>query len=260
MDGLHDLRSGLIRIGTFSSVATHWLPNMIKTFRAEYPGIEFELLLGDYTEIEVWIAQGRVDCGFVTLPVRAELDVIFLEDDPLLAILPEGHSLAGGPRFPLKGLEGEPFMLLEKGGKSEVSEIFERHGLKPDVNSSMERHSIMARWKRAGQQHPAPADLRARPTRREAAAGGARLTRIGIASGTETPRRSPSSASWTTSKSAHLPRGVDIRRCCTDCTVVRILTYGCHHTMLFACGADTLLYISILADSGSYNTAKPRDC
>lgn len=133
VDELHDLRSGLIRIGTFSSVATHWLPNMLKTFRTEYPNIEFELLLGDYTEIEIWIAQGRVDCGFVTLPVRAALDVIFLEDDPLLAILPEGHPMADAPRFPLKGLEGEPFMLLEKGGKSEVSEIFERHRLKPDV-------------------------------------------------------------------------------------------------------------------------------
>jgi DNA-binding transcriptional LysR family regulator len=133
VDELHDLRSGLIRIGTFSSVATHWLPNMIKTFQAEYPNIEFELLLGDYFEIENWIAQGRVDCGFVTLPVRAELDTIFLEEDPLLAILPEGHPLAELPRFPLKGLEGQPFMLLEKGGKSEVSEIFERHHLNPDV-------------------------------------------------------------------------------------------------------------------------------
>jgi DNA-binding transcriptional LysR family regulator len=133
VDELHDLRSGLIRIGTFSSVATHWLPNMIKTFQAEYPNIEFELLLGDYFEIENWVAQGRVDCGFVTLPVKADLDTVFLEEDPLLAILPEGHPLANEPRFPLKGLEGEPFMLLEKGGKSEISGIFERHKLNPDI-------------------------------------------------------------------------------------------------------------------------------
>ncbi len=133
VDELHDLRSGLIRIGTFSSVATHWLPNMIKTFQAEYPNIEFELLLGDYTEIENWIVQGRVDCGFVTLPSRADLDTVFLEEDPLLVILPEGHPLADLPRFPLKGLEGQPFMLLEKGGKAGISEIFERHHLNPDI-------------------------------------------------------------------------------------------------------------------------------
>ena len=145
VDELHGLRSGLIRIGTFSSVATHWLPNMIKTFQTEYPNIEFELLLGDYTEIEGWVATGRVDCGFVTMPVRAELDTIFLEDDPLLAILPEGHPMAELPRFPLKGLEQEPFMLLEKGGKAEISEIFERHKLKPDIKFvTWDDYAIMA--------------------------------------------------------------------------------------------------------------------
>lgn len=33
VDELQGLKSGLIRIGTFSSVATHWLPNIIKEFQ-----------------------------------------------------------------------------------------------------------------------------------------------------------------------------------------------------------------------------------
>ena len=67
VDELNGLQSGLIRIGTFSSVATHWLPNIIKAFQKDYPDIDYELLLGDYTEIEEWIAEGRVDCGFLRL-------------------------------------------------------------------------------------------------------------------------------------------------------------------------------------------------
>lgn len=31
-----------------NSVATHWLPNIIKTFQKDYPNIDYELLLGDY--------------------------------------------------------------------------------------------------------------------------------------------------------------------------------------------------------------------
>ena len=58
VDELNGLQSGLIRIGTFSSVATHWLPNIIKEFQKAYPNIDYELLLGDYTEIEEWI----LDC------------------------------------------------------------------------------------------------------------------------------------------------------------------------------------------------------
>ncbi len=52
VDELNGLETGLIRIGTFSSVATHWLPNIIKEFQKDYPNIDYELLLGDYTEIE----------------------------------------------------------------------------------------------------------------------------------------------------------------------------------------------------------------
>lgn len=72
VDELNGLQSGLIRIGTFSSVATHWLPNIIKEFQKTYPGIDYELLLGDYTEIEEWISEGRVDCGFLRLPTCSD--------------------------------------------------------------------------------------------------------------------------------------------------------------------------------------------
>ena len=50
VDEINGLKSGLIRIGTFSSVATHWLPNIIREFQKEYPGIDYELILGDYTD------------------------------------------------------------------------------------------------------------------------------------------------------------------------------------------------------------------
>lgn len=134
VDELNGLQSGLIRIGTFSSVATHWLPGIIKEFRKAYPNISYELLLGDYTEIEEWILEGRVDCGFLRLPTHPELETRFLARDRLLAILPENHRLAKRKRIPVEALCGEPFLLLEKGAKAEVSEIFERCGLTPAVH------------------------------------------------------------------------------------------------------------------------------
>lgn len=145
VDELNGLQSGLIRIGTFSSVATHWLPNIIKTFQKDYPGIDYELLLGDYTEIEEWIAGGRVDCGFLRLPAGADLETCFLEQDRLLAILPERHPLAHLEKFPVTSLCDEPFMLLEKGAKAEISEIFERCGLTPKVRfTTWDDYAIMS--------------------------------------------------------------------------------------------------------------------
>lgn len=145
VDELNNLHSGLIRVGTFSSVATHWLPNIIERFQKDYPNIEYELLLGDYTEIEEWIENGRVDCGFLRLPVNEELETEFLERDDLLAVIPRNHPLAACERFPTDALCKEPFMLLEKGAKEEVSEIFERLGLKPDVRfTTWDDYAIMS--------------------------------------------------------------------------------------------------------------------
>ncbi|ENJ9652948.1 LysR family transcriptional regulator [Clostridium botulinum] len=145
VDELNGLQSGFIRIGTFSSVATHWLPNIINKFQEVYPNIDYELLLGDYTEIEEWILEGRVDCGFLRLPTHADFETIFLEQDKLMAIIPEKHTLNKYDKVPIKTLCDEPFMLLEKGAKAEVSEIFEKYNLTPKIHfTTWDDYAIMS--------------------------------------------------------------------------------------------------------------------
>ena len=145
VDELNGLQSGLIRIGTFSSVATHWLPNIIKEFQKDYPNIDYELLLGDYTEIEEWIHTGRVDCGFLRLPTHPDFETVFLEKDKLMAIIPENHPLKDSKKFPVTALCDEPFMLLEKGAKAEISEIFERNNLTPNVKfTTWDDYAVMS--------------------------------------------------------------------------------------------------------------------
>lgn len=145
VDDLHGLQTGLIRIGTVSSVAIHWLPNIIRAFQKDYPGIDYELLLGDYTEIETWITEGRVDCGFTRVPADPDMEAFPLSKDRLLAILPEGHPLTKYEKVPVAALCDEPFMLLEKGARAEVSEIFERNHLTPRTHfTTWDDYAIMA--------------------------------------------------------------------------------------------------------------------
>ena len=54
------LESGLIRIGTVTSVVTHWLPNIIKQFRKDYPNIDYEITTSGYNEVERMVAEGKV--------------------------------------------------------------------------------------------------------------------------------------------------------------------------------------------------------
>lgn len=104
IDDLNGLQTGIIRIGTIASAAEQWLPRIISRFRQDYPNIDYELLIGDYGEIEQWINDGRVDCGFICSPVMSDLDVMILERDELLAVLPKGHPLAELPAVPIEEL------------------------------------------------------------------------------------------------------------------------------------------------------------
>lgn len=145
VDELHGLQSGIIRIGTFSSVAAHWLPKIIKAFRQDHPRIEYELLLGDYTEIEGWIAEKRVDCGFLRLPTLPRFETVFLEQDKLMVLLPPDHPLADCDIFPLEALERDPFLLLEKDQNIVVSHIFRKHRLKPNIQfTTWDDYAIMS--------------------------------------------------------------------------------------------------------------------
>ena len=145
VDALHGLQSGHIRIGTFSSVATHWLPRILHAFSRDYPGIDYELLLGDYCEVEAWLASGRIDCGFVRLPTRPEFETIFLQRDYLAAVLPAGHPLADGDVCPVQALGTQPFILLEKGANHETSDALAQCGVAPDVRfTTWDDYAIMA--------------------------------------------------------------------------------------------------------------------
>lgn len=145
VDQLKGLEAGLIRIGTISSVATHWLPNVIKAFHKDYPHMDYELKLGDYDEIEEWISKGQVDCGFIRLPAHKPLDTVFLEEDPFLAVLPENHPLTDYDAVPIHALENWPFLLLKKTCQGDVSDLFEQYDITPDIHfTTWDDYAIMS--------------------------------------------------------------------------------------------------------------------
>lgn len=142
---MNGIETGVVRIGTFASVAIHWLPNIFAALQRDYPGIEYEMLLGDYAEVEQWINDGRVDCGFLRLPTLPQFDTILLKRDEYKLVLPSAHRLAEKKTVPIEDLNGLPFLLLEHGGKTEVSDLLERSHVRPDIRfTTWEDFAIMA--------------------------------------------------------------------------------------------------------------------
>lgn len=145
VDDVRELATGHLRIGTISSVATHRLPDAIAAFRRDFPAISYELLLGDYSQIEEWLRSGRIDCGFLRALHGTGIESVSYETDELMAVLPEGHALARLDAVPLEALTDEPFLALEHGADTEVAELFAQAGLVPDtVLATWDDYAIMA--------------------------------------------------------------------------------------------------------------------
>ncbi|AYB44808.1 LysR family transcriptional regulator [Paenibacillus lautus] len=142
---IRGIELGTIHIGTFTSVGVHWLPGIIQDFQRDYPHIEIRLVEGDYREIEDWIAEGKIDCGFLSLPTWDIFDAIPLHQDPMLVLLPREHPLSSEDSITLAKIENEPFIMPSKGSDYDVNRVLEKARTKPDIKYTLgDDYAIMA--------------------------------------------------------------------------------------------------------------------
>ncbi len=125
--------AGSIRIGTFTSVATHWLPGMMMQFQQQYPQVEFQLFNGDYHDVDRWLAEGSVDLAFTAQPAETGCRSVPLYQDALMAILPVGHPLAARPVCRVEELAQEPFITLLESSNHDVRRALSAAHVKVDV-------------------------------------------------------------------------------------------------------------------------------
>lgn len=142
---MQGLQGGIVRIGTFSSVSSSWLPDLIKNFKEIYPSVKFELQQGQYTSIAQLIKEGSVDFGFVNPDAVTNLHIIPLKRDEMLAVLPYNHQLTNHEKITLKELSQEPFILLDEGQLSVPLKFFEQNDLHPNIQYTVyDDYTIMS--------------------------------------------------------------------------------------------------------------------
>ena len=127
-------------------MATHVLPPVIARFRADHPDVDYELLMGDYSEIEQWVAEGRCDLGFIPREPRENgMASRSLVCDELMAVVPTDSLLATAEFVSLTDLAREQFILLERGTDDEITPLFRRAGLAVRSKlSTWDDYAIMA--------------------------------------------------------------------------------------------------------------------
>lgn len=104
---------GRLAVGFVSGLAFGGLPEVVRTFRTRFPEVAVELLELTAAEQEEALREGRIDIGFVLLPVRdPALTREPLWRDPLIVALPSGHALASQETVRIEDLRDENFVFF----------------------------------------------------------------------------------------------------------------------------------------------------
>ncbi|MBN7772082.1 LysR substrate-binding domain-containing protein [Clostridium aminobutyricum] len=131
-DLIKGLETGKVRIGSFVTVASVWLPRVIQTFQERYPGIQIELFEeNSIWRLEEWLQEGFIDICFFSKQPYHNFEWIDLKKDPYLAVLPANHPFAKLNQVPVEAFVGESFLMFRSldGPDRDISRYFERNGI-----------------------------------------------------------------------------------------------------------------------------------
>lgn len=142
---INGLNIGNIRIGSYSSIAVHWLPKIIKNFQKDYPNINITIMEGIRQEVVTWLEERKIDIGFMSYKNNMAFDWVPLRDDPMLAILPPDHPLAKEDSYMLKNCETEDFIMPGCGHDYDVVELFRNAKISPKIRyETFENYSALS--------------------------------------------------------------------------------------------------------------------
>ncbi|WP_342387818.1 LysR family transcriptional regulator [Salinicoccus bachuensis] len=139
------LETGIIRVGSFSSVTAQWMPEVLKYFSEVYPGISIQIYEDDYESLEHGVAIGELDCCFTTASTHKKIEFTPFKKDKLFCIVSRQNPLAEKEIMPLSEIEKHPLVKPKKGWDNEVADFFNHFNIKPDVKYEVsDDRSILA--------------------------------------------------------------------------------------------------------------------
>ena len=149
-----DIR-GALTIGVIPTVTAVDVAAVLGAFRRGYPEVGVHVRTGGSDEFLRRIAAGELDVGFLGLAEGVTprgVQTRELSQERLVAVLSEGHRLAGRRRLRLKDLADEPFVDFPEGssGREQSDLAFERARLRREVSLEVNTADLLTGLVRQG--------------------------------------------------------------------------------------------------------------
>ena len=130
---MQGLSVGNLTIAAYPSIATTWLPELVRTFQRDYPDIEFSIMEGVRQDLFHNLDQHVADMAFLAYAEPMDYEWIPLAEEEMIAVLPEGHPLADAAAYPLSRLEEDNFIMTSWGHDQELLNMFRKNNVSPHI-------------------------------------------------------------------------------------------------------------------------------
>ena len=130
---LKGITKGKLTIASYPSIATTWLPVIVRRFKNDYPGIQISLMESIKSDIFHHFEQNEADLAFLAYSEPMPYEWISLTKTNIIAAVPEDHRLADAKMFPLAECENDDFIMGSWGKEMEILEILERNDVHPEI-------------------------------------------------------------------------------------------------------------------------------
>ena len=133
VSGVKNMSEGSLNITAYPSIATAWLPEIVKEFRDDYPGINMTIMECVRSDIYHHLDQNEAELAFLAYADPMPYEWIPLADVRLIAVLPADHPFAGKEAFPIKQVEKEDFILSSSGQETEILDMLKKYDVHPEI-------------------------------------------------------------------------------------------------------------------------------
>jgi len=127
-------KSEVIRIAAYSSIAMHWMPELLYRFRRLCPDVSVDLRMVDHAlEPFELLEAGQTDIIFAS---RQNYDLCSwtpLYHETMFAILPRDYPLDGRESFPIQEFAGQEFLMPYGRFDIDVRAALEPMGVSPSI-------------------------------------------------------------------------------------------------------------------------------
>jgi DNA-binding transcriptional LysR family regulator len=148
IQALLDPNFGEVSFGFMPTLGTYLIPNLISSFRSDYPKVNFRLKQNNTDLLLKQLEANEIDfclVSFIEESTKVKWKKLWSEE--LFLIVPADHHLANMESITLQAIANEPFVLLEKGNglRSITDQLFKEAGINPKITFEGEEvHTITA--------------------------------------------------------------------------------------------------------------------